>query len=325
MPPAARYEYHDFGPPAGSFLEDVVAGLSAPKKALAPKYFYDDRGSQLFEEICEVPEYYLTRTELAMLEAAGPEIAARVGSEAAIIEYGSGSGRKTAVLMRALQPAANVAIDISSEQLRAASAALAAMFPGVNVAAVCADYTRALDLSKLRALEGRPRLIFFPGSTIGNFTIDEAAGFLANARRVAGRSGVMLVGVDLKKDPALLKAAYNDAQGVTAAFNLNLLARANRELGSDFDLSGYEHRAHYDDVKGRIEMHLVSTRDQHVTVAGQHFAFAAGERICTEYSYKYSVEEFQTLARGAGFEPSHCWVDPHRQFSIHFLTVPGSP
>jgi dimethylhistidine N-methyltransferase len=220
-----------------------------------------------------------------------------------------------------LQPAGYVAIDISAEQLRSASAALAAMFPGVSVAAVCADYTRALDLSKLRTLEGRRRLIFFPGSTIGNFTVDEATAFLANARTVAGRSGAMLVGVDLKKEPALLNAAYNDAEGVTAAFNLNVLVRANRELDADFDLSAYEHRAHYDSVTGRIEMHLVSKRDQYVTLGGRRFAFAAGESICTEYSYKYSIDEFQALSRDAGFNPSHCWVDPLKQFSIHFLTV----
>jgi dimethylhistidine N-methyltransferase len=322
MPSAVRYEYHDLGPTAGSFLEDVISGLSAPHKALPPKYFYDARGSELFEQICELPEYYLTRTELAMLEAAGPEIAARVGRDAAIVEYGSGSGRKTAVLMRALQPAAYVAIDISSEQLRAASAALAAMFPAVSVAAVCADYTRALDLSILQALNGRKRLIFFPGSTIGNFTTEEAVAFLANARAVADEDGAMLVGVDLKKEPALLHAAYNDAQGVTAAFNLNLLQRMNHELRGNFDLSGFEHRAQYDSVTGRIEMHLVSTREQLVTVGARRFEFAAGETICTEYSYKYSVEEFQALARQAGFEPRHCWVDPQKRFSIHFLAVP---
>jgi dimethylhistidine N-methyltransferase len=321
MPPAVRYEYHDFGPPAGSFLGDVIAGLSARHKALPPKYFYDARGSELFERICELPEYYLTRTELAMLESAGPEIAARVGAGCAIIEYGSGSGRKTAVLMRALQPAAYVAIDISSEQLRAASAALAAMFPAVSVAAVCADYTRALDLSKLQALSHRKRLIFFPGSTIGNFTTEQAVEFLANARIVAGDAGAMLIGVDLKKDPALLRAAYNDAQGVTAAFNLNVLHRINHELGANFDLSGFQHDARYDSVTGRIEMHLVSTRDQKATIGERQFEFAAGETICTEYSYKYSVEEFQALAQKAGFEPRHCWVDPDRRFSIHLLSV----
>jgi dimethylhistidine N-methyltransferase len=318
-----RYEFHDLGPPAGSFLEDVVAGLSAPRKTIPPKYFYDAHGSELFEAICELPEYYLTRTELAMLESAGPEMAARIGAGAAIVEYGSGSGRKTAVLMRALRPAAYVAIDISAEQLRSASSALAAMFPTVRVLALCTDYMRPLDLSALEVLEAQRRLIFFPGSTIGNFTTEEALDFLSNARHVAGGGGAMLVGVDLKKESALLNAAYNDAQGVTAAFNLNLLERINRELKAAFDVSAFRHHACYDERAGRIEMHLVSTRAQQVTVAGKRFDFSLGESILTEYSYKYSVEEFQALARKSGFEAAHCWIDPHKQFSIHYLTVPA--
>jgi dimethylhistidine N-methyltransferase len=323
MSAGVRYEFHDLGPPAGSFLEDVIAGLSAPHKALPPKYFYDARGSELFDAICELPEYYLTRTELAMLESTGPEMAARIGAGAVIVEYGSGSGRKTAVLMRALRPAAYVAIDIAAEQLRSASSALASMFPTVRVLALCADYTRPLDLSRLEALEAQRRTIFFPGSTIGNFTMDEALEFLSNARQVAGSGGAMLVGVDLKKEPALLNAAYDDAQGVTAAFNLNLLERINRELNADFDVPAYRHHAYYDEVAGRIEMHLVSTRHQQVTVAGKRFDFGAGESIRTEYSYKYSVEEFQALARKAGFDTTHFWIDPQRLFSIHYLTVPA--
>ena len=320
---AGRYEFHDLGPPVGSLLQDVIAGLSASHKAIPPKYFYDARGSQLFDAICELPEYYLTRTELAMLESVGPEIAARIGRDAAIVEYGSGSGRKTAILMRAVRPATYVAIDISAEQLRSASSALAAMFPGVRVLALCADYTRPLDLSRIEPLDAQRRVIFFPGSTIGNFTTDEALAFLVNARGVAGPGGAMLVGVDLKKDTAVLHAAYNDAKGVTAAFNLNLLERMNRELRADFDVSAYEHRAYYDPVAGRIEMHLVSTRDQRVSIAGTRFAFTAGESICTEYSYKYSLEEFQALAQRAGFEATHCWLDSQRLFSIHYLTVPA--
>jgi dimethylhistidine N-methyltransferase len=318
-----RYEFHDLGPPAGSFLEDVVAGLSARHKTIPPKYFYDAHGSELFEAICELPEYYLTRTELAMLESAGPEMAARIGAGAVIVEYGSGSGRKTAVLMRALRPAAYVAIDISAEQLRSASSALAAMFPTVRVLALCTDYTRPLDLSALEALEAQRPVIFFPGSTIGNFTTEEALDFLSNARHVAGGGGAMLVGVDLKKEPALLNAAYNDARGVTAAFNLNLLERINRELKAAFDVSAFRHHAYYDERAGRIEMHLVSTRAQHVTVAGKRFDFSLGESILTEYSYKYSVEEFQALACKSGFEAAHCWIDPQKQFSIHYLTVPA--
>jgi dimethylhistidine N-methyltransferase len=323
MPTSTRYEYHDLEPAAASFLDDVVAGLSAPRKTLPPKYFYDARGSQLFDAICELPEYYPTRTELAMLEAYAPEIAQRIGPRCAIVEYGSGSGRKTAILIRAARPLAYVAIDISGEQLRAAVSGLAAAFPDVRMAAVCADYTQKLPLQKLDALDAARRVVYFPGSTIGNFTVPEALAFLVNARQVAGARGSMLVGVDLKKAPALLHAAYNDTQGVTAAFNLNVLHRINRELKGGFDLEAFEHRAHYDARAGRIEMHLVSTRDQEVAIGERRFAFAAGETIHTENSYKYSVEEFQALAREAGFEPVHCWVDDEHLFSIHYLTVPG--
>lgn len=323
MPSRPPYEYHDLKPVIGSFLEDVVAGLSASSKAFPPKYFYDARGSALFDAICELPEYYLTRTELAMLDAVAPEMAERVGPRPAIIEYGSGSGRKTTVLVEALRPAAYVAIDISGEPLRDAASALAARFPGVRVLAVCADYTRAPHLAALEALEARRRVVYFPGSTIGNFTVEDALVFLRNAREVAGPRGAMLVGVDLKKAPELLHAAYNDSRGVTAAFNLNLLARINRELGADFDLARFTHRAHYDEQAGRIEMHLVSTGEQKVSVAGRTFTLADGETIHTENSYKYSVQDFQRLARGAGFDPQHCWVDPQQLFSIHYLTVPA--
>lgn len=321
MPAHAPYEYHDLKPVVGSFLADVVAGLSADRKFLPPKYFYDARGSQLFDAICELPEYYLTRTELAMLEAAAPEMAARAGARAAVIEYGCGSGRKTTILVDALRPAAYVAIDISSDPLRASAGALAAGFPGMRVFAFCADYTRALHLEALDTVESSRRVVYFPGSTIGNFTLAEAHAFLCNAREVAGPGGAMLVGVDLKKAPALLHAAYNDSQGVTAAFNLNVLARINRELGGDFDLARYAHRAHYDEDEGRIEMHLVSETQQRVHVGGHEFAFAGGETIHTENSYKYSVGEFQRLAREAGFNPQHCWVDPQQLFSIHYLAV----
>ncbi|HYH42615.1 MAG TPA: L-histidine N(alpha)-methyltransferase [Burkholderiales bacterium] len=323
MAQSARYEYHDLKPAAGSFLDDVIAGLSASRKSLPPKYFYDARGSQLFDAICELPEYYPTRTELAMLEDAAPEIASRIGPRAAIVEYGSGSGRKTAVLLRAVQPLAYVAIDISGEQLREAIASLAATNPGVRMVALCADYTRALPIAPLQALDARRRVVYFPGSTIGNFTVAEALAFLRNALEVAGPGGAMLVGVDLKKDPATLHAAYNDSAGVTAAFNLNVLHRINRELGGDFDLAAFEHRAHYEERPGRIEMHLVSTREQTVTIGAHRFRFAVGETIFTESSYKYSVEEFQSLAAEAGFEPGHCWVDPRRMFSIHYLKAPG--
>ncbi|HYC46265.1 MAG TPA: L-histidine N(alpha)-methyltransferase [Burkholderiales bacterium] len=321
MPSSGRYEYHDLKPAAASFLDDVIAGLSAPCKALPPKYFYDARGSRLFEEICALPEYYLTRTEIALVEARAGEIAARVGSGTTLIEYGIGSGRKTALVIGATRPHTFVAIDISAEQLREAVGTLASQFPDVRLAAVCADYTKTAHAPLLEALGGSRRTLYFPGSTIGNFTVDEARDFLRNARSVAGAGGAMLIGVDLKKDPRMLHAAYNDAQGVTAAFNLNVLRRINSELGGNFDLDAFAHRAFYDPAHGRIEMHLESARAQQVTIAGRRFAFAPGETIHTESSYKYSVEEFQSLAREAGFAPAHYWSDAQDLFSIHYLTA----
>jgi L-histidine Nalpha-methyltransferase len=322
--PSPAFEFRDLKPGTGSFLNDVVQGLSAPRKTLPPKYFYDERGSHLFEAICELPEYYPTRTELAMLEAAAPDIAHRVGAGSAIVEYGSGAGTKPRLLVRALQPRVYVAVDIAGEQLRSAVGALAREFPNVRMVAICADYTHALPLGDIDKSDVSRRVVFFPGSTIGNFDPPEALAFLTNACTVAGRGGAMLIGVDLKKDERVLHAAYNDAAGITAAFNLNVLTRINRELEGDFDLDGFEHRAHYDANAGRIEMHLVSRRAQRVRVAGREFAFAAGETIHTENSYKYSIDEFQALAARAGFGAEHCWVDPQRLFSIHYLTVPGA-
>jgi dimethylhistidine N-methyltransferase len=319
--PSVRYQFHDLKPAPASFLEDVLTGLERSPKALPPKYFYDAKGAALFDAICELPEYYPTRTEVALLNAHGAEIAQRVGPGAAIVEYGSGSGRKTRILVAAARPSAYVAIDISREQLREAAAQLADEFPQVAVSGVCADYTQPLSIDAFDGGRGGRRVVFFPGSTIGNFTPAEAHDFLTNARRVAGADGAMLVGVDLKKDRELLHAAYNDAQGVTAAFNLNVLARINGELGGDFDLASFEHHARYDDALGRIEMHLVSTREQTVHVGGREFRFARGESIHTENSYKYSVEDFRALARSAGFAPAHVWIDERRLFSIHYLVT----
>jgi len=319
-----RVRFHDLRPDPGSFRDDVLDGLARPRKSLPPKYFYDEAGSALFDAICELPEYYPTRTEIAIMATYVRDMAAQLGPECALIEYGSGSGRKTRILVEALEPVAYVPIDIAAPQLKAFSAGLAAQFPGLAVFAVCADYTRPLVLPALDGVNARRRVIFFPGSTIGNFTQAEAAEFLVNARAVAGPGGGLLIGVDLKKDAARLNAAYNDARGVTARFNLNLLARINRELTADFDLAAFRHHAFYDAAIGRIEMHLVSCREQQVTVCGRVIHFASGETIHTENSCKYSVAEFQALARGAGFAPQACWTDDERLFSVHYLAVPDS-
>ncbi len=318
-----RFAFHDRLPDAGSFLDDVIAGLSRPRKELPPKYFYDERGSELFEAICEEPEYYLTRTETALMDARAGEMARRLGPRCVVIEYGSGSGRKTRLLVQALEPVAYVPIDIAREQLLATAAGLASEFPGLSVMAVCADYSRPLALPELDGLEARRRIIYFPGSTIGNLSVPEAAVFLANARGLASAGGGMLVGVDLKKDAARLNAAYNDARGITADFNLNLLRRINRELGAGFDLSAFRHHSFYNAAHSRIEMHLVSLRDQRVRIGSRAFRIRAGESIHTENSCKYSEDEFRRLASSAGFEPAACWTDPERLFAVHYLRVPG--
>lgn len=310
--------FHDLQPPAGSFLEDVWTGLGASPKALSPKYFYDARGSALFEAICELPEYYPTRTELALTRDSAGEIAEVLGKGGLLIEFGSGSSTKTGILLRALQPVTYMPVDIATDALKSAVGRLAAEFPQLQVVAVCADYLRPLDLPP-GVDDSMRRMIYFPGSTIGNLTPAEAETFLARARVLAGAGGTMLVGVDLKKDPQRLHAAYNDAQGVTAEFNLNLLRRINRELAADFDLDRFRHIAFYDPVAGRIEMHLESTCAQIVTVSGRSFAFAAGERLHTENSCKYSVTEFQRLAQSAGFRAERVWVDPDHLFSLHLL------
>ncbi len=316
------FQFYDLHPDTENFRDDVVNGLAQSRKALPPKYFYDARGSELFEAICDLPEYYPTRTELAMMQASARDIAQRLGPDCLLIEYGAGSGRKTRVLIEALAPAAYVAIDISRTALQQCAAELAAAYPKVKVAAVCADYSRPMQLPVIEGIAPRRRVIYFPGSTIGNFTRADALAFLRQAHALAGSGGAMLAGVDLKKAPARLHAAYNDAQGVTAAFNMNLLARINRELEGNFELTAFEHHAFYDGTAGRIEMHLRSLREQTVRIAGQSFSFGSGETIHTENSCKYAVAEFQQLARDAGFTAAHCWVDAEQLFSVHHLQVP---
>ncbi|HUB96701.1 MAG TPA: L-histidine N(alpha)-methyltransferase [Stellaceae bacterium] len=314
-------QFRDVAPDEATFRDSVLEGLSARRKSIPCRYLYDARGSALFEEICEVPEYYLTRTETQILEDKAGDIAALIGPGAQLVEFGSGASRKVRTLLRALQrPAAYVAIDISREQLRAATEALAADFPALPIVAVCADYMHPFDLGPLPDTPGR-RLGFFPGSTIGNFTPTEAVDFLAGSRLVVGDDGAMLVGVDMQKDKATLEAAYNDAQGVTSAFSLNLLERINRELDADFSLDRFAHEATYNETVGRIEIFIRSLADQVVTISGRAIAFAEGERIHTEYSYKYSIEGFHRLAARAGFRPVRTWTDRGNLFSIHYLAV----
>jgi len=295
-----------------SFLEDVVAGLSLPQKALPPKYFYDAAGSRLFERICRLPEYYLTRAELSLTREHISSIARFAGKGGELLEYGSGESLKTRLLIRALRPTTYVPVDISANVLERAAARLGREFPWLRIVPVAADFSRPLDLPAAKA----PRTAYFPGSTIGNLTPDEAHGFLARARTQGKR---MLIGTDLKKDANVLHAAYNDSRGVTAAFNLNLLARINRELGADFDLRGFSHYAFYNARRGRIEMHLISLEDQVVKISRNRFRFERGESIHTENSYKYSIEGFRALAANAGFRPTRCWADRKGLFALHGL------
>lgn len=319
---AGSFRVLDLKPRVEDFAAAALAGLSANPKAIAPKFFYDKRGSDFFNRICETPEYYVTRTELRMLDDLGPEISALAGPAASVIEFGCGSSDKIRRLLAALDaPADYVAIDISYDQLLASAEEIAIENPDVNVSAICADFSDAFTLPAELCDGGGRRLAFFPGSTIGNQTPEEAEDFLQLVRSVVGEGGALLIGVDLKKDEAILNHAYNDAAGETAGFNLNLLHRMRDELDADVNPDNFAHRAFYNRALGRIEMHLVSNGAQRVRLNGHEFAFAAGETIHTECSYKYDLDEFAALAHGAGFSVRRSWTDAERLFSLHFLEV----
>lgn len=313
------FAFHDLAPGEENFRDAVFAGLSAEPKALPCKFFYDQRGSALFEEISRLPEYYLTRTEIAILDQYAGAIAARIGPHCRLVELGSGASRKVRILLSALAaPASYVPVDISREHLREAAAGLAADFPGLSIVAVCADYTRPFPLPPLPGPPGK-KVGFFPGSTIGNFEPDAVVRFLRHGAELLGPEGEMLIGVDLKKPPEILNRAYNDSAGINAAFNLNLLERVNRELDGDIDLARFAHVAFYNPDQGRVELYLKSLAAQTVTIAARPFHFAAGELIHTENSYKYAIPEFQALAARAGFRPVDTWTDQDELFSVHYL------
>lgn len=303
-------------------VEEILAGLKAPQKRISPKYFYDQRGSELFDEICRLPEYYPTRTEHAIMEQYLGEIAERVGPNAAVIEFGAGSNAKARQLLAALHaPAAYVPVEISGEYLSEQAELLAADFPGLSVMPVVADFTKPFDLPRHPRTPQR-NLVFFPGSTIGNFTQDSALGLLELMRDEAKPGGGLLIGVDLVKDPAVIHAAYNDSRGVTARFNMNVLEHLNAGIGSDFEPEHFRHEAVYDVDRQRIEMHLLCIKTHRVRVAGTSVPFRAGEHILTEYSHKYTIDGFAELARRAGFVPEAAWTDPDLLFSVHYLVVP---
>lgn len=300
------------------FMADVVAGLSAARKTLPSKYFYDERGSALFEAICDLPEYYLTRTETALLESAAADIARHISPGAALIEFGSGASVKTRLLLDAApQTAAYIPMDISEEALAHAAGAIRARFPALEVAPLVGDFTQPIELPA--AANGRPRTGFFPGSTIGNFPPDAAVAFLNVARQLLGQGAQFIVGIDLAKDERVLLDAYDDSRGVTAAFNLNVLERINRELGGAIDVSAFDHRAVWNPAESRMEMHLVSRVDQTLVVGEHRFAMTAGETIHTENSYKFTLEGFAALAARAGWRVGHQWLSPEPAFAVLLL------
>jgi dimethylhistidine N-methyltransferase len=307
----------DQAPDTGSLRDDVLHGLCNGYKRLAPKYFYDKRGSELFDAICDTPEYYPTRTEIGILQDNVQDMARHLDNDVMLIELGSGASRKVRILLDELQPPAYMAIDISRDFLLQESRKLAADYPTMEVHAVCADLCDPLNLDTLHT--GSSRLAYFPGSSIGNFEPDEAIDFMGNLHGLLHGGDRFLVGVDLKKDQQLLHAAYNDAHGVTAEFNLNVLHRIQRELDADIQPEQFRHLAFYNNEKGRVEMHLVSEARQTIRIEDELIQLDKDERIHTECSYKYHVEEFQQLAAMAGFEPLDVWTDDSHLFSLHLL------
>lgn len=303
------------------FRVDVLNGLSAAAKELPCKYFYDEAGSRLFDRITELPEYYLTRTELAIMERGVRDMAACLGPRCLLFEYGTGTGIKTLRLLDHMaEPAVFVPIDLAEEHLRRSARRLAARFPQLQIVPVCADFTQSMAVPDLNGASGR-RVVYFPGSTIGNFTPAEAIQLLRQTAQLVGTGGGLLLGADLKKDPRVIDAAYNDSQGITAAFNLNLLTRINRELGADFQRDQFWHHAFYHPGPGRVEMHLVSRRDQEVCLGGNKISFAEGESIRTEYSHKYSLTNLHDLAAAAGFAVQRVWTDERHYFAVAYLTA----
>ena len=311
----------DLEPAKSDFLSEAIAGLSRMPRTLPCKYFYDERGAALFQNICDLPEYYITRTETAILRLYAHEMAQCIGARCELIGLGTGAGTKTRILLEELEaPAVYIPIDISKEQLRQSTALFHQLFPQLEILPVCTDYLQPFDLPSPVRTPAR-KIVYFPGSTIGNFDPQEATGFLRRIVDLCEKNGGLLIGVDLQKDRDVLERAYNDSQGVTAQFNLNLLRRANHELQADFDLERWRHRAIYNSAAGRIEMYLISQIDQTVHIANHEFRFCSGEKIITEFSYKYTPEGFTALARDAGFEFARTWTDEARLFGVFYLTV----
>ncbi|MGH8279452.1 MAG: L-histidine N(alpha)-methyltransferase [Gammaproteobacteria bacterium] len=311
----------DYEPPVGEMRCEILAGLQATPKTLPSKYFYDERGSELFEQICELPEYYITRTELGIMETHAADMAAALGPRILLVEPGSGTSLKTRLLIDRLQePDAYLPVDISREHLVTAADRLNRLYPGLEVLPVCADFNQPFALPKPKHPAART-IMYFPGSTIGNFEPAGAVQFLQHLAKLAGPNGGLLIGADLQKDVTVLERAYNDAAGITAAFNLNLLVRLNRELDCNFNVKHFCHRAIYNHAEGRVEMHLISLDEQTVNIAEQTLHFHTGEHLITEYSYKYTLPGFAALAAQAGLGVRKVWTNEQRWFSVQYLTA----
>ena len=311
--------FHDYAPEQSDFLDDVIEGLHCHPKKLSPKYFYDQRGSELFDEICQQPEYYPTRTEISILQNNADDIARLVGPDCVLIELGSGVSEKIRCLFDVLSPASYLGIDISKDFLLLSTKRLSRDYPELEVHAVCADFTQQIELPEQCKSD---RLVaFFPGSSIGNFEPDDAINLLRDVATMVGKGNKLLIGVDLKKDNAVLDAAYNDAEGITADFNLNLLQRLQQELDVEMDINSFRHHAFYNEQKGRVEMHLVSQCDQQLIIDGESFQLNCDETLHTENSYKYDLTEFEGMAEKAGFGIEQVWTDPQHLFSVQCLVV----
>lgn len=319
--PINRRPVHDLSPSTETSLQEVIEGLQHPVKQLPCKLFYDARGSELFDRISKLEEYYPTLTELEIMRERIREICACIGAACFLVEYGSGSGIKTQYLLNHLEdPVAYASVEISRDALVRSTLSLAAKFPQIEILPICADYTESVTLPRLKRPYSK-KVVYFPGSTIGNFHPHDAATFLQQLAEITGVGGAVLIGVDLKKDPLILHNAYNDQHGVTAEFNLNMLRRLNSEIDTNFDLDQFQHHAFYNAPENRVEMHLVSLANQEVRVNGTKIPFEQGETIWTENSYKYTLKKFEDLANSAGFEVEQVWTDPRGWFSVQYLTV----
>jgi dimethylhistidine N-methyltransferase len=320
-PKKLSVKIHNFEPAQKIFFEEVLGGLQKPHKVIPSKYLYDKRGSKLFEEITELDEYYPTATELGIMDQYAEEMAQHMEEQCCLIEFGSGSSRKTRLILDRLKnPAGYVPVDISKEHLAQTAHALNTDYPELEVLPVCADFTGHFDLPQTQKAY-RKKVVYFPGSTIGNLSQQDAQRFLRETAKLCETHGGLLIGVDLKKEVSIIERAYNDRKGITQAFNLNVLLRINRELGANFDSTKFRHHAFYNEPNGRIEMHLVSTEDQTVQLDGARISFRKSETICTEHSYKYHPEEFEALAKDAGFDVKRLWMDEKKLFSIQYLEV----